>query len=101
MPEKVLISVIINNESKFAKKISKEETLPQIRKIFGEKLPNDSVFTLPDGSEIDKEDESDYTLSEILKDDKVYMKSNESLKTSLPPVTIPEKKKINQFQEVN
>ncbi len=29
------------------------------------------------------------------------MKSNESLKTSLPPVTIPEKKKINQFQEVN
>ena len=95
MPEKVLISVIINNESKFAKKISKEETLPEIRKIFGEKLPNDSVFTLPDGSEIDKEDESDYTLSEILKDDKVYMKSNESLKTSLP-VTIPEKKKKNQ-----
>ena len=79
-------------ESKFAKKISKEETLPQIRKIFGEKLPNDSVFTLPDGSEIDKEDESDYTLSEILKDDKVYMKSNESLKISLSPVTIPEKK---------
>ena len=92
MPEKVLISVIINNESKFAKKISKEETLSQIRKLFGEKLPNDSLFTLPDGSEIDKEDESDYTLSEILKDDKVYMKSNESLKTSLP-VTIPEKKK--------
>ena len=80
-------------ESKFAKKISKEETLPQIRKIFGEKLPNDSVFTLPDGSEIDKEDESDYTLSEILKDDKVYMKSNESLKISLSPVTITEKKK--------
>ena len=101
MPEKVLISVIINNESKFAKKISKEENLVEIRKLFGEKLPNDSLFTLPDGSEIDKEDEGDYTLSEILKDDKVYMKSNESLKTSLP-VTIPEKKKkINQFQEVN
>ena len=92
MPEKVLISVIINNESKFAKKISKEENLVEIRKLFGEKLPNDSLFTLPDGSEIDKEDEGDYTLSEILKDDKVYMKSNESLKTSLP-VTIPEKKK--------
>ena len=92
MPEKVLISVIINNESKFEKKISKEENLVEIRKLFGEKLPNDSLFTLPDGSEIDKEDEGDYTLSEILKDDKVYMKSNESLKTSLP-VTIPEKKK--------
>ena len=86
MPEKVLISVIINNESKFAKKISKEENLVEIRKLFGEKLPNDSLFTLPDGSEIDKEDEGDYTLSEILKDDKVYMKSN-------VPVTIPEKKK--------
>ena len=95
MPEKVLISILINNESKFAKKISKEQTLPEIRKLFGEKLPNDSIFTLPDGSEIDKEDENDYTLSEILKDDKVYMKSKEAIKSQLPvtPKKTKEKKK--------
>lgn len=84
MPEKVLISILINNESKFAKKLSKEETLPQVRQLLGEKLPKDSIFTLPDGSEIDKEDESDYKLSEILKDDKVYMKSKESIISPLP-----------------
>ena len=101
MPEKVLISILINNESKFAKKISKEQTLPEIRKLFGEKLPNDSIFTLPDGSEIDKEDENDYTLSEILKDDKVYMKSKEAIKSQLPVTPKKTKEKRNQFQEVH
>ena len=53
MPEKKLVSVLINNESQFAKKLLESEKLTDIRKIFGEKLPNDSIFTLPDGSEID------------------------------------------------
>ena len=82
MPEKKLISILINNESKFAKKLLESEKLIEIRKLFGEKLPKDSIFTLPDGSEIDREDENDYTLSEILKEDKVYIKSNEYLTTS-------------------
>ena len=87
MPEKVLISVLINNESKFAKKIEKTKTLPEIRQLFGEKLPIDSLFTLPDGSEIDKEDEPDYILSEIIKDDKIYLKSEQSLDKPNKPVS--------------
>ena len=59
MSNKVLISVMVNNESKFAKKISKEITLPEVRKLLTEKLPVDSIFTLPDGNEIDKDDEND------------------------------------------
>ena len=35
-------------------------------------------ITLPDGSGIEKGDEPDYTLSEILKEDKVYIKSEQS-----------------------
>ena len=77
--KKKSISILINNESKFAKKLLETENLIEIRKILKDKLPDDSIFTLPDGSEIDKEDESDYTLSEILKDDKIYIKSNKSL----------------------
>ena len=34
---------------------------------------------MPNGKEIDKEEKSDHTLSEILKDDKIYIKSNKSL----------------------
>ena len=82
MPDKILISFCINQESKFAKKINKEEKLPEIRKILQNKLPEDSIFTLPDGSSIDKEDEDDYSLSEIIKDDKVYIKSESLIKTT-------------------
>lgn len=101
MPEKVLISVMINNESKFAKKISKEITLPEVRKLLADKLPVDSIFTLPDGSEVDKNDEDDYTLSEIIKEDKVYIKSNELLsgtekKTKKKNVPIPGSKLVGK-----
>ena len=102
MPEKKLVSVLINNESQFAKKLLESEKLTDIRKIFGEKLPNDSIFTLPDGSEIDREDEDDYTLSEIQKEDKVYIKSNKAKPEKALTITnIPAKKKMYRFQEVN
>ena len=72
-------SIAINNEPKFVKKLLDAENLVEIRKILNDKLPDDSIFTLPDGSEIEKGDESDYTLSEILKEDKIYIKSNKFL----------------------
>ena len=98
MPEKVLISVLVNNESKFAKKIEKTKTLTEIRQLFGEKLPNDSIFTLPDGSEIEKEDEPDYILSEILKEDKVYVKSEQLSNKQNPSKNVEQKiiKKKNE-----
>ena len=94
MPEeKVLISILINNESKFAKKILKSQKVSEVRKILGDKITNDCKFTLPDGSEIDKDDEDDYTFIEILKEDKIYIKNNEILeKQNLIP-EIPIKKK--------
>jgi len=81
MTENILISIMINKKFKFAKKLSKDLTLPDIRKLLSDKLLNDSIFTLPDGSEIDGNDESDCTLGEIINVDKVYIKS-ESLKNS-------------------
>ena len=101
MPEKVLISVLVNNESKFAKKIEKTKTLTEIRQLFGEKLPNDSIFTLPDGSEIEKEDEPDYILSEILKEDKVYVKSEQLSNKQNPSKNVEQKiiKKKNRLYE--
>lgn len=100
MTEKILISVLINNESKFAKKLSKDENLTEVRKKLGAKLPNDSKFTLPDGSEIDVDDENDYNLSEILKDDKVYMKSQQCLSEKPTPITEAPKKKNEPIPEV-
>ena len=80
MPEKILISILINGESKFAKKLSKEINLLEIRKTLSDKLPDDSIFSLPDGSEIEKTDEEDFTLAEILKDNSVHIKSQKTKK---------------------
>ena len=94
MPEKILLSFIINNESKFAKKLDKEEKLPNIRILLDKKLPKDSIFTLPDGSEIDIDDEDDYKLSEIIKEDKIYIKSKSS-KQSKNEIIVKAPQKIN------
>ena len=85
MTEKILISIVINKESKFAKKLPKDLPLPDIRKVLGDKLPSNSIFTLPDGSEIDIKEENDFVLSEILKGDKVFIKCKEvSIKKNKP-----------------
>ena len=94
MPEKVLLSFIINNESKFAKKLDKEEKLPNIRILLDKKLPKDSIFTLPDGSEIDIDDEDDYKLSEIIKEDKIYIKSKSS-EQSKKEIIVKAPRKLN------
>ena len=94
MPDKVLLSFIINNESKFAKKLDKEEKLPNIRILLDKKLPKDSIFTLPDGSEIDIDDEDDYKLSEIIKEDKIYIKSKSS-EQSKNEIIVKAPQKIN------
>ena len=94
MPDKVLLSFIINNESKFAKKLDKEEKLPNIRILLDKKLPKDSIFTLPDGSEIDIDDEDDYKLSEIIKEDKIYIKSKSS-EQSKKEIIVKAPRKLN------
>ena len=81
MAEKVLIKFIINKEPKYAKKFNKNEKLSEIRKLLYEKMTNDSIFILSDGYEIDKEDESEYELSEIIEEGKVYIKTK-SVNTS-------------------
>jgi hypothetical protein len=65
---------MINKEPKFSKKFNKNENLSEIRRLLNEKMPNDSIFALSDGCEIDKEDENKYQLSEIIEEGKVYIK---------------------------
>jgi len=87
MSEKILIRFLVNKEPKFTKKFCKNEKLSEIRKLLKEKLPDDSIFTLSDGCEIDKEDENDYLLSEVIDEGKVYIKTSSpttSLNTKAP-----------------
>ena len=73
--------------------MNKNEKLSEIRKLLYEKMPNDSIFILSDGCEIDKKDENEYQLSEIIEEGKVYIKSKSTY------ITFHQKK--YQFKEVN
>ena len=91
MTDTITINFVINKDSEFAKELNKDKKLSEIRKLLKEKLLEDSLFTLPNGNEINETNEDDYNLSEVIKNDKIYIKNNYKI----------EKSKINQFQEVN
>ena len=74
MTDTITISFVINKESNFAKELNKGKKLSEIRKLLTKKLLDDSLFTLSNGCEIEEENEDDYQLSEIINDDKIYLK---------------------------
>ena len=94
MTENISIIFIINKKSKFVKELNKNEKLSEIRKLLYEKMPNDSIFILSDGCEIDKKDENEYQLSEIIEEGKVYIKVNLHILQAFH-------QKKYQFKEVN
>ena len=61
-----LIKFRLNKQPLVAKKLDLYNNLYNIRKILGEKMPLESVFTLSDGTEIEKKDEKKFHLDEII-----------------------------------
>ena len=69
-----MMSIHLDNEIKIAKKLSVEENLSNLRKLLGEKIPKNSVFTLNDGTQIDFNDEAETKISDIIDNKKILMK---------------------------
>ena len=76
MTDTITINFVISKDSEFAKELNKDKKLSEIRKLLQEKLLEDSLFTLPNGNEINEANEDDYNLSEVIKNDKIYIKNN-------------------------
>ena len=74
MGDKILMTIQVENGIKIAKKLSKEETLDNLRKLLDKKIPSNTVFTSSDGTEIDIEDETNIKINEILDGKKINMK---------------------------
>lgn len=66
MGDKILMTIQVENGIKIAKKLSKEETLDNLRRLLDKKIPSNAVFTSSDGTEIDIEDETNIKINEIL-----------------------------------
>ena len=74
MGDKILMTIQVDNGIKIAKRLSTTETLNNLRKLLGDKIPKNAIFILNDGSEIDIEDEIDSKIEEIRDNKKIYMK---------------------------
>ena len=66
MSEVKLIKFKLNKTPLFAKKLDINETLFQVRKKLENKLEEKSIFSFADGTIIEKEDENNFTLKDII-----------------------------------
>ena len=85
--------IYINNSPSFQKKLDTSEKLNNVREKCKAKLPNDAIFLSSDGCEIDKADEQDYSISEIMSDGIIHISSktykNENIKPKIIKKSIP------------
>lgn len=73
-----------NEVIKFAKKLDPNQNLCEIRNKLGDKISFKIIFTLPDGTDIIKDDEKDYTLEEIIDGKIIHLKNiEETLKSDI------------------
>ena len=68
------IKIYLNNELKFSKNISSNSYLNELRKILENDLPKNFIFLDPDECEIEKQDEKDYSVQDILNDESIKLK---------------------------
>ncbi len=66
---------------KFAKKFNPNESLSNIRKELGEKIPQNVIFIFSDDSIIDENDENKFTLEEVVDGKILHMKFIEDKNT--------------------
>ena len=70
--EKIIIKFYLNNNPYISKKLEKNNELSKIRKLLNN-LDEEICFSFKDGFKIDKEEEPNYTLSDILDNNNVYL----------------------------
>ena len=73
------IKIYLNNELKFSKNISSNSYLNEVRKILENDLPKNFVFLDQDECEIEKQDEKEYSVQDILNDESIKLKCDKPI----------------------
>ena len=101
------INVILNDSKKFSINCSNSQNLNVVRGLIKNKIQDDFLFLDQQGCEVSKEDENDYSVEDILKDESIKIKGNNSIiKTSEEPKKVNEnnmnnKKEISKKKKIN
>ena len=70
------IKIIMNNVKEFTINASKDERIKNIRNLIAQKLGNNFIFLDQDGNNVDKEDENDYKIEDIINDNEIKLKND-------------------------
>ncbi len=95
------INVILNDSKKFSINCSNSQKLNVVRGLIKNKIQDDFLFLDQEGYEVSKEDENDYSVEDILKDESIKIKGNNSIiKTSEEPKKVNENN-MNNKKEIS
>jgi len=95
-----LIKVFLNDKEFCQKNISKSQNLSDVRNYLKNEIKQDFIFLDSDGNDIEKQDEKEYSLKDILKNQSIYLKcdiQNNQTLTTLPAPNAYSEVKINNI----
>ena len=101
-----MIKFRLNKEPYISKKLNLDLSLKEVREKLGDKMPSQNIFVFSDGTEIEKEDENDYTLNDIGESENkftiIYLISKENIKEPLEKkkFTKPVKSEENKEEQI-
>lgn len=85
------INIYINDNLFCSKNFSQSCHLDEIRKALSKEIKGNFIFLDQDELEIEKQDEEDFSIEDILKNDSIKLKSNEKIEPEKTPSSRPEK----------
>lgn len=91
-----LIKVFVNDKEFCSKNLSPNQNLLDIRNILKNEIKQDFIFLDSEGCDIEKQDEKDYMLKDILNEQKITLKIDNQILTTLPAPD-PLDKKTNEY----
>jgi len=80
-----LIKIFLNDKEFCSKNISELQNLDEIRNLIKKEINQDFNFLDADGCDIEKGDEKDYSVKDILNNQSIYIKCDEQTKTGQEP----------------
>ena len=86
-----LIKIFLNDKEFCSKNISELQYLNEIRNLLKNEINQDFIFLDSDGCDIEKEDEKDYSVKDILNNQSIYLKCDKQTETTPEPQTKPKK----------
>ena len=94
------INIYLDNKNIFSIISNKEQNLEEIRKLIKKKINHNFIFLDSDNNEVEKSDEKDYSIEDILNKEIIRLKSEGNCSNSLGATLLTENNKDNKKKKI-